>query len=70
MPEPTPTFAEEMLTKVEDLLRKSAGLKVVTWDGKTMQYDDLVAQREKWRREVAQEQGKRNRVLGVDLSGF
>ncbi|MBA4032958.1 MAG: hypothetical protein C0478_18985 [Planctomyces sp.] len=70
MPDPEPTFAEEMLAKVEDLLRKSSGLKTVTWDGKTVQYEDLLAQRDRWRREIAQEQGKRSRVLGVDLSGF
>ncbi len=70
MPDPTPTFAAQMLARVEALLLDNVGVTEVTVDGVTTKYADLLAQRDRWRREVQQEQGKRSQMLGVDLSGF
>ncbi len=70
MPDPTPTFAETMVSKLETLLAENLGVQEITVDGVTTKYVDLLAQRDDWRRQVTQEQGKRSQILSVDLSGF
>lgn len=70
MSDPAPTFAEQMLAKIEALLLANVGVQQCVVDGVTVQYVDLVAQRDHWRRQVQQEQGKRTQLLRVDLSGF
>lgn len=67
---PTPTFAKTMVTKLEGLLSKAAGLKTVSVDGTMTTFDDLTAQYQHWKREVEKEAGRRPRVAGIDLSGF
>ncbi len=63
------TFAEEMLAKIEDVLREAAGLQSANIAGQTVTYADLLAQREHWRREIAKEQGDRPLLLEVDMRG-
>ena len=64
------TFAEEMVTRLEALMRDAAGLQSVTIDGHMVTYADLVAQYEFWKRKVATESGKRATVAQIDLGGF
>lgn len=64
------TFAEEMVSKLEALMREAAGLQSVNIDGHMVTYADLLAQYEFWKRKVATESGKRATVAQIDLSGF
>lgn len=63
------TFAEEMLERIEGVLREAAGLQSASIAGQTVTYADLLAQREHWRREIAKEQGGRPLLLEVDMRG-
>jgi hypothetical protein len=63
------TFAEEMLADIESKIRKLNGLRSANIDGTMLNLDDLMAVREKWKAEIAQEQGERPRCVRVNLSG-
>jgi hypothetical protein len=67
---PTPTFAELQLTRIEQALAKNLGVRQIVIDGVSVTFDDLIKQRDYWRREVQTEQGNRSRVLSVELGGF
>jgi hypothetical protein len=62
------TFAEEMVTKYEGLLRENAGAKSVTVDGIAVSYADLEVKHQYWKKQVAVEKGERPPVATVDLS--
>lgn len=66
---PTPTFAESQLTRIEQALAKNPGVRSISVDGVNVTFDDLIKQRDYWRRQVQAEQGNRSRVLSVEL-GF
>lgn len=68
MPE-SPTFAEQMLARIEAALLESAGVKSAVIAGQTVSFDDLVAQRDHWRREIQKEQGGRPLMLEVHMGG-
>lgn len=69
MPE-DPTFAEQMVSKLETVLLESAGLKTVSVSGTVTTFDDVQRQYEFWKSKVAREQGRKPRLVRVDLSGF
>lgn len=64
------TFAEQMVAKLRDVLAANAGVKQLTVDGNTVQYDDLLNQLTFWERKVARESGSRPRASQIKLSGF
>ncbi len=67
---PTPTFAESQLTRIEQALAKNPGVRSISVDGVNVTFDDLIKQRDYWRRQVQAEQGNRSRVLSVELGGL
>lgn len=69
MPGPEPTFAEQMVTKLQQTLLESAGLASVTIAGQVVSYGDLQKQLDCWERRVAKEQGKRSQLIEVDFQG-
>lgn len=66
---PTPTFAQQMLTKIEALLLANPGVQSVNVDGVNVQFTDLLKQREHWAKKVAQETGRLPLFQQVDLGG-
>lgn len=62
-----PTFAEQMVAKLEALLLKNAGLKAVNVDGTMVSYDDLEAKWEFWKTKVAREGGGKRRAATISL---
>jgi hypothetical protein len=69
MPEPEPTFAERMVTKLETLLEQSAGLASVNVDGEAVTFADLEARYDYWKGRVALENGARRRSSSIYLGG-
>lgn len=68
-----PTFAESMVTRLETLLAEAAGLEEVEVAGKggtRTKYADLLKQYQFWKNKVAIEQGTKQRIVRLDLSGF
>ncbi len=65
MTEPSPTFAEQMLAKIETALLENPGAKSVTVGGVQVQYEDLVARRAYFQKEVAREKGNRPHFVEV-----
>jgi hypothetical protein len=64
-----PTFAETMVTKLETLLSEAAGLRSVTVAGQMVTYENLIEQHGYWKKQVAQEQGTRRRILPIEMGG-
>lgn len=65
----SPTFAEQMLAKIEAVLLEAAGVKSAVIAGQTVSYDDLIAQRDHWRREIQKERGTRPLMVEVHMGG-
>jgi hypothetical protein len=65
-----PTFAEQMVSKLETLLLSNPGAQTVTFDGLTVSYDELTDRYDYWRKQVLREQGKKQTFQQVDLGGF
>lgn len=63
-----PSFAEQMVTKLETLLLASAGLKSVSVDGEAVSYADLESRYDYWKSRVSRESGDRPLSATVDLS--
>lgn len=64
-----PSFAEQMVTKLETLLLASAGLRSVNVDGETVTYADLESRYDYWKSRVSRESGTRPLSATIDLSG-
>jgi len=64
------TFAQQMVTKYEQLLLENAGLTVVNVDGQQVSYADLEAKYEHWRQRVLKEAGKRPAISRIRLDGY
>ena len=64
------TFASEQLTRLETLLAEHPGVQSFTIGNTSVSYDDLVEQREYWKRQVALEDGSRKRLSRINLSNF
>lgn len=67
---PTPTFNEQMVTKLEALLLANPGATEIACDGGVTKYADLVARLQQYRTLVARDNGSRPRFAAVDLGGF
>ena len=70
MPEPEPTFAELQVTRLETLLAEAVGLQSVAVNGTVTSYADLLKQYDYWKARVARENGTKQRIVRLDLSGF
>lgn len=65
-----PTFAEQMVAKLEGLLLQSAGLQSVNVDGEAVTFADLEKRYDYWKGRVASESGARPISATIDLGGF
>jgi len=63
-----PTFAEDMVTRIQDTLKENPGAKRVTFDGVTVEYEELVSQLEYWEKRVAKENKGKPRISKINLS--
>jgi hypothetical protein len=63
------TFAEQQLARIEALLAESVGMTSITVGNTSVSYDDLIKQREYWKREVNIASGQSHRVLRFNLGG-
>ena len=63
------TFVLQMVEKYRALLLKAAGLKSVNVDGQTVDYVDLEAAYEQWRKKLQTTNGKRPLMAVVNLRG-
>lgn len=64
------TFAEEMVTKLETVLKANAGLKSVQVDGQAVSFDDITDQYDYWKRKVAKEKGRAPVISTIKLGQF
>lgn len=62
-----PTFAEQMVAKLEAMLLQNAGLAQVDVDGQKVAYADLEAKHAYWRRRMLRETGKVGTVSRIRL---
>ena len=69
MADDEPTFAEQMVTKYQNLLLECAGLTSANVDGQQVSLQDLEAKLDFWERKVAVEQGKSVRLRRFNLRG-
>lgn len=69
MPDSEPTFAEQMVAKLEQVLLEAAGLQSVTIAGQVVTYVDLTKQHAHWKAQVAREQGGRPLFIQVETGG-
>lgn len=69
MPDPEPTFAEQMVAKLETTLLEAAGLQSVTIAGQVVTYAELTKQYEFWKSKVAKEGGSRPVLIEVEMRG-
>jgi hypothetical protein len=53
------SFADEMVTKLETLLRENVGVTSVNVDGRSVSYAELTAQYDYWKNRAARESGRR-----------
>lgn len=67
---PDPTFAQQMVTKLQAMLLANAGLESVMIDGIATKFSDLEAKLAYWQSKVDAEQGTRSRVTSINLGGF
>ena len=65
-----PTFAEQMVDKLETMLLANAGVAKVVIDGQEVAYRDLEVKYEYWKKKVAKEQGKAPVVSTIRLDRF
>jgi ABC-type enterochelin transport system permease subunit len=63
------SFAVLQLARVEALLAKCVGMNSITVGNTAVSYQDLIKQRDYWRREVARESGRFPRVLRMKMGG-
>lgn len=61
------THAQQMITKLQEVLLESAGLDSCTIDGVTVKVKDVEAQLRIWERRRAIERGAIRRVSSIDL---
>lgn len=66
----TPTFAAQMVAKLEALLLANPGAQSITIDGTVTSFVDLEKRLAQYRAEVARESGTRPRLRSFDLGGF
>lgn len=66
----TATHAEQMVTKLEEVLLDTAGLNQVTVDGQTMNVAGAEKKLAHYKRIVAREKGTRPIAAGIKLGGF
>lgn len=64
-----PTFAEQMLSKLEAALLANPGAQSVSVDGESVSFVDLEARRKEYAAIVAREQGTRLRTGQIGLGG-
>lgn len=65
------SFASDQLERIEALLARNPGVRQIAVDGGvTVSYDDLIAQRQHWKKEVAKEDGGRSPIVPISLGGF
>lgn len=64
------SFASDQLARIEALLARNPGVRQIVAEGVTVQYDDLLAQRRHWQKEVDRESGSRTTILPISLGGF
>ena len=63
------TFAEEMLTKYEAVLRANVGVASIVVDGVTVTYQDLEKRYLLWHKRVAREKGRCPVAATIQLRG-
>jgi hypothetical protein len=63
------SFAEQMVTKIQELLLESGGLKSITVDGQTVSVADLKKDLEYWEGRVSSEDGTNPSWMTVNMSG-
>ncbi len=64
-----PTFAEQMVTKIQGLLLKLGGLESATIDGVSHKYADLKRELAYWEKKVAREAGTCPPIATIGLNG-
>ena len=64
------SFASDQLARIEALLARNPGVRPISVDGVTVSYDDLIAQRKHWQKEIAKEDGGRSPIVPISLGGF
>lgn len=69
MPTDDLVFAEQMVEKYQALLLTAAGRRSVQVDGQAITYQDLYAEYNRWRRELARLKGAKPVANTIDLSG-
>lgn len=65
---PSPTFSEQMVTKLQGQLLAMGGLRGFGVGGESAQFESLKTELAYWESRVAREQGTRPRVMQIDLS--
>ena len=63
------TFAEEMVEKLEAVLRVSVGLQTVTFGGQTVTLTDLEKRYDYWKARASQEAGRRPFLRPLTMEG-
>lgn len=61
------SFADEMVTKLETLLRENVGVASVTIDGRAVSYASLTEQYDYWKNRAARESGRRPLASKIKL---
>lgn len=65
--------AKQMVTALQEALSSNVGVKQITVDGQTIQFNDrsaILKELEYWERKVKAESGKRKLFHGINLSGL
>jgi hypothetical protein len=62
-----PSFAQQMITKLQAVLLESAGLAEAVIDGVSVKLTDVEAKLRYWENRRAQECGAKPRVSSIDL---
>jgi hypothetical protein len=65
-----PTFAAQMVAKLEALLLANPGVQSISVDGTNTSFVELEARLQQYRAQVARESGTRPRRLSIDLGSF
>ena len=66
----TPTFAEQMVAKLQELLLANPGAQTIVIDGVTTSFVDLEARLASFQAQVDRQNGTRPRFTGPNLGGF
>lgn len=64
---PTPTFAEQMVTKLQEKLLAMAGVKSTDVDGENVDLTDLKKDWEFWKLQVARENGSKPKLVEIRI---